>query len=539
MSAHNFKLRPTYAAIADLQGAPAVKEQASIGVGLSGAERTTREMASWFADPRPADAIINPAKEVLDARARDVSRNDGFVSSATTLTKDSIVGNQFVLNATPNQRVLGPGADDAWAEEFQAVVEARFNLMAESPACWFDAGRRNTFTDLVRLAVGNFVVTGEVLGTSEWIRQNDRPFATAFQMLNPDLLCNPNDGQDTRNIRRGVVVDQWDAPLAYWFRQAHRFSTYVDPNAYTWRRVDARLPWGRPQVLHLFEQLTADQSRGIAAMVAVLKEMQMTRRYRDIVLQNAVTNATYAAAIESELPSEAVYASLGGNQVDSSPVTQYLANLSEYVGSGTNVQIDGVKIPHLYPGTKLKFYPAQPVGDSTYEDRLLRHLAAAFGLSHEEFSRDFTKTNYSSARAAGVLSWRHMNAKKKIAADGLANFIYGNWLEEQIGAGEVPLPAGMTRADFYRPMMREAFCSARWIGAARGQIDEGKETDAAVARIEAGLSTYEDELARLGKDWRAVFKQRLRERAEMIRMGILPTAGARSGMMSSQIPPAP
>ncbi|MEW3617902.1 hypothetical protein QOZ13_29535, partial [Pseudomonas aeruginosa] len=51
-----------------------------------------------------------------------------------------------------------------------------------------------------------------------------------------------------------------------------------------------------------------------------------------------------------------------------------------------------------------------------------------------------------------------------------------------------------------------------WIGAARGQIDELKETQAAVMKINSGLSTWEAELARLGQDWRRVFRQQARER---------------------------
>jgi capsid protein len=60
--------------------------------------------------------------------------------------------------------------------------------------------------------------------------------------------------------------------------------------------------------------------------------------------------------------------------------------------------------------------------------------------------------------------------------------------------------------------MREALCSCDWIGASRGQIDELKETQAAVMRINSGLSTWEEESAKLGKDYRKVFKQQSRER---------------------------
>ena len=77
--------------------------------------------------------------------------------------------------------------------------------------------------------------------------------------------------------------------------------------------------------------------------------------------------------------------------------------------------------------------------------------------------------------------------------------------------GNVPLPRGKTRDWFYAPLIKDALTSAEWIGASRGQIDEKKETDAAIARIKNGLSTYEIEIARLGSDWRTVFEQRAEE----------------------------
>ena len=49
----------------------------------------------------------------------------------------------------------------AGVEQFREVVKAKFSLWAESHECWSDAGRRNTFTGLVRLAVGMSVFSGE------------------------------------------------------------------------------------------------------------------------------------------------------------------------------------------------------------------------------------------------------------------------------------------------------------------------------------------------------------------------------------------
>lgn len=269
--------------------------------------------------------------------------------------------------------------------------------------------------------------------------------------------------------------------------------------------------------------MRVDQTRAVADIVAGLKEIAITRKFRDVTLQNAVVNAMYAASIESELPPEAAYAQLGGGDVGSaitSYAEAYLSAVNEYVGSSKHMKIDGVKIPHLFPGTKLQLRPAGSPGGvgQDFEQSLLRYIAASLGVSYEELSRDYTKTNYSSARAAMANTWKFMQSRKKIVADAMANAIFRLWLEEAINKNMLrSFPAnaaGMLYTDGVLNLMFEALCQCDWIGAARGQIDELKETQAAVLRIKYGLSTHEDELARLGKDWRNVYAQLEREAKE-------------------------
>lgn len=478
--------------------------------GYEGASNTSREMMLWNPSLRSPDLDLNREKPLLDARARDMVRNDGYALGAVSTHRDSIVGGQYILNAQPDWKALG--ATESWAEQFQEIVESKFSLWAESPDNWPDASRMNTFTGLVRLAVGVHVITGEALATAEWLRNSweRRPYSTAIQMIEPDRLSNPDNRSDEKNLRRGIERDRYGAPVKYWFRTQHPSEAWMDGKQYTWKSVAARKPWGRQQVIHLFEQMRPDQSRGAADMVSVLKQMRMTSKFQDVALQNAVLNATYAATIESELPSEMIWEQLGGGE--NSAVAQYLSQLASYSGAKP-LHLDGIKIPHLFPGTKLNFQRATSpdgAGDA-YEESLLRKIAAGLGISYEEFSRDYSKSNYSSARASMLHTFKTMQAKKKIIADRFATSIYALWLEEAINMGEIPLPKGASPDWFYEGLNKEALIRCEWIGASRGQIDELKETQAAVLRISAGLSTYEKEMSRNGDDFRRVFAQRARE----------------------------
>lgn len=488
----------------------------------------SREMMSWLPPIVSPDAQINPSKDLADARGVDAVQNDGYLTGAMHTQRDSIVGSQYRLVATPNYDALG--ATEEWAEQFSTIVEARFNLMADSVEGWFDAGGTMTLTDMVRMAVVGFGYTGEVLATAEWLKQQRRstPFNTAIQMVSPTRLSNPDGSMDDIRIRKGIERDPYGRPLFYHIRSSFPGDFLFNGEMPVWKRIPARTPWGRLQVIHIKESMRPDQSRGIADMVSVLKQMRMTKKFNDLVLQSAVVNATYAAAIESELPTDAIFQSMGaGGPGFGAMLNQYMEALTAYVGGSNNIAIDGVKMPHLFPGTKLNMKNAgTPGGVGTgFEESLLRHIAAPLGLSYEQFSKDYTKTNYSSARASMAETWKFMQSRKKVVADRFATIVYMLWLEEEINRVDsvIPLPPNF---NFYDPYMRAAITSCEWIGASRGQIDEMKETQAAILRINNGLSTYQAECARLGDDFRRNFKQISREQRMMKELDISFSGGA-------------
>lgn len=513
----------------EIAGQTVTRPQADALGGYDGASRVSRELAMDNPSIRSADGDLLADKQTLDARSRSQVRNDGYALGAVAIHRDSIVGSQFTLNAKPNLRVLGL-KDEKWAEEFQEYVEAKFTAWAESPANWVDASRRNTLTGLIRLSVGVYVFAGEVLATAEWLRDGNRPYNTAIQMVDTDRLSNPDGMFDTQYLRRGVERNMFGAPMAYHIRSAHQYDwMYMGSQSYSWKRVRATKPWGRVQVIHCFEQSRPDQSRGVAEMTAVLKEMKMTSKFQDVVLQNAIVNATYAASIESDLPREAAFEAIGANNSSSVEwAEKYLEAVATYASGAKNLHIDGVKIPHLFPGTKLQLRPAGSTGGvgDAFEESLLRHIAAALGLSYEQFSRDYSKSNYSSARASMNETWKYMQSRKKVVADYIASHIYALWLEEEWNKGELPLPRNAP--SFYEGLNKEAYCACSWIGASRGQIDELKETEAAVMRMDKNLSTLEYEAAKLGMDWRDLLKQRAREKkfAEGLGIDLMPVPPA-------------
>ncbi|ARB05693.1 portal protein [Synechococcus virus S-ESS1] len=503
---------------------PRAREMAFSGA-YDSAARFSKQIDTWSPPLQSADADILPEKSLLDARSRDLGRNDAYIAGGEQLHKDAIVGHMYMLNAKPSIRILG--WDESRAEEFQEEVEAKFQVWADSPHNWVDARRKHDLTELIRLAVGVFVYGGEVLATCEWIDTKRREFRTAIQMIDPDRLETPYTEMGNPNVKGGIKFDSYGGAVSAFIRTRHPreyMRNLAYPDMLDFKEVGFQKPWGRQQVIHIINDKRVDQSRAVSDIASSLRELAITKKFRDVTLQNAVVNATYAASIESELPSEVVFQQMGQGSSAGNAVTNYaedyLAAVGEYVASSKNMKIDGVRIPHLFPGTKLKMQPAGTPGGvgQDFETSLLRYIAVALNVSYEELSRDYSKTNYSSARAAMTQTWRFMQSRKKIVADKMANYVYRLWLEEAINADQIESfrarDAGLLYTNGHQNLMFDALTGADWIGASRGQIDELKETQAAVLRIKYGLSTHEDELSRLGKDWRKVYVQLEREAKE-------------------------
>ena len=339
--------------IAELVG-PEWSDMAFRGA-YDGASRIDKDLARWNPPLVSADSEQLVDKAVIDARARDMHRNNPHAATATEVHKDSIVGAMYMLNSRPDVRVLG--WDDARAEEFQTEIEGKFQTWADSEHRWVDAARKLDLTEMCRLAVGVFVFGGEFLATGEWMTNQRRQFRTAVQLIDTDRLLTPPEQMHNPFVRGGIKHDKWGGAVSAYIHKHHPFDFFgqiMQPDQLDFSEVGFRKPWGRAQVLHVQDHQRIDQSRAVSKMTAGIREMAIGKKFKDITLQNAVVNATYAAAIESELPTEVVMQQLGAGNTGAGDAVAtyaeaYLGAISEYVGSSKHMAIDGVKIPHLSP----------------------------------------------------------------------------------------------------------------------------------------------------------------------------------------------
>jgi len=496
------------------------------GAGFGG------QLERWNPPLKTLDAALLPKLDLGNARAEDVTRNNAFAANGVQLHIDNIVGHLFRLSYKPRWRRLG--ITDADARAFAQDVEAWWTEYAEDPiGCWLDVERKRTFTMMVRESVGTHTRTGEIMAAAEWLERRGTAMRTAIKLISPKRVGNPHGKRDSGDLRGGIEFDRGGAALAYWVRQASTGGLGLGTGlGNDWRRIEREAANGRQKFIHVFEPSEDGQSRGANQFLAVLEQSHMLPKLQHTKLQNAIVNAMYAATIESEMGTEAAMEVIGAGSEGTDNIVKYLMAVNSF-HNGSKLALNGVKIPHLWPGEKLNLQTSGNVdnGFTDLESSILRWMSAGLNVPYEPFARDYRQSTYSSARASMMEGWRYYMGRRKVIAARFATMVFSLAFEEALHRRELTLPRAATRG-FYEA--KAAWCNSEWIGSGRLAIDGLKEVKEAVLRIESGLSTYEKEMALLGEDYQETFAQQVRETQERREAGLPPPSWMQAQVLAPE-----
>lgn len=476
------------------------------------ANTSARELYTWNPALMSADDDLLDEQGTIVSRSRDLTRNHGVAAGVQQTYADNIVGTGLRLSSKPDYRLLGRTKE--WATEWATNVEALWRTFADSME--FDAARSMNFGQMTAQQFMTWFNNGEILALPLWLpRRPGAKWSTCIQSVDPDRLSNPHFMPNNARLRSGVEINNLGEAIAYYVQKTHPGSGLTSlGEPMEWERIPARTNFGRLRVIHGFRRERPGQNRGRPIMAPIMGSFRMLDHYQRTELQSAVVTSMIAAFIETPLTGDQVAEMFGGS------VENYLTDRSEHT-----VKLQGGAVLPLYPGDKLSPFTPQRNSQAfaAFVESMLRHISAGLNIPYELLYKDFSKTTYSSARAALLEAWRFFITCRHWLSTYWAQPIFELWLEEAVNAGLVDAP------DFYEN--RAAYCRAKWIGPGRGFIDPVKEIEAAKMRIEAGISTLEKECAELeGTDWEETLEQRAREIDRMKELGIpLPVAFSNTG----------
>lgn len=504
-----------------------------MGAPYDAADIYSPQMAAWRPYLGSPDWETNPYRDRMVARARDVERNDGWARGGITKILDNVIGAQFRPISKPDYRALayytGNSAfDPTWADEFGHAIDSCWRTWSEDVGHYCDGMQCLSVPQLFWVAMRHKLIDGDALAVMLWrpdlLGPGRARYATAVQLIDPDRLSNPQLRFDQNSMRGGVEVDQYGVPTGYWIRQAHQGDWFSAAKSVHWDHFPRRTEWGRPIVVHDYDHDRAAQHRGGAGvLVPILQRLKMLVKYDTVELDAAIINAIFSAYVKSPYDQEMVEDALTAGD------NQNLNSLGMYQDMRTDWWRDrrsllgDVQMTHLFPGEEIGTVNATRPSTNfePFEVAVLRHVASGMGLTYEQLTADFSRTNYSSFRGATNEVLKTFTRRAKGFEAGFANPVRSAFIEEVMDVEDVPLPAGAPPFEEFR----SAYMRCHWLRPGRGWVDPVAEREGAVMGMEAGLSTLEIEAAEnTGSDWEELVDQRAIEIRRFKERGIEPPA---------------
>lgn len=465
------------------------------------ADTDDNALRAWVPQAASPDADLLSELGTIVGRSRDLVRNNGVAQGAQQTIADNVVGTGLRLSPRPLYKLLG--RDKAWATEFGNSVQGFHRLWWDDTAC--DASDELNGAGLTTSVIRSLWVNGEACALPMWLPEPGQLFASRLQLLEPDRLSNPNGRPDSATLRAGVERDAATGrPVAYHVRTTHpgdslSFGLGAGAAFGEWVRIPAKTEWGRRRFLHVHDKDRIGATRGKPLIAAVMRPFKQVDHFLTVHLQTAIVQSLIAAFIRTPMDQEALVELFGGN---AEAAQKYF---DEKAVRDSRTKLKGGALIPLNPGDDVTPFapPNAANGVDQFVMTVYRQIAAAFNLPYELLLKDFTKTNYSSARAAMLEAWRYFNYLRAKVGFMFCQPAYELVLEEMVDRQMVDAP------DFYT--LRRAYAAAKWIGPGRGWVDPVKEADAAEKRMKSGLSTLEMECAEQGLDWEDVLEQRALE----------------------------
>lgn len=462
-----------------------------------GASFAKKPLASWVTSGASADEDIGLTLETLRDRSRDLFMGSSLAAGAIRTVRTNVVGSGLRANCHIDRDLLG--LDEEAAREWEKNTEREWRLWATTPAC--DASRSMNFYQLQALVLMSALMSGDCFAALPYIKRPGEPYSLKVFLIEGDRVCNPAWITESATTLGGVETDLYGQPVAYWVsRYNPRGSLRRQGKPQEWKRVPAfGARTGRRNLLHIMpERERPGQRRGVPFFAPVIEDLKQLARYTEAELQAAVVSGLFTGFVTS--PGGEGFGSFGG---DEKPGEEPV------LGNGT--------IAYLSEGQSISFgSPGRP--NSAFEkfvEAICRQIGAALELPYELLIKHFT-ASYSASRASLLEAWKSFRARRRWLIDDFCRPVFTEWLSEAVALGRIE-----ARGFFDDPALRVAWSRTEWAGDAQGQLDPLKEVEAAIARIDAGLSTREREAAELtGMSPDVIIPQLGREKSMMDEQGL-------------------
>ena len=452
------------------------------GYEVVSGDRTRRKRTYTIRD---ADQHLEPRSlGQLRELGRDLDRNSSLIHGVVERFVDNTIGPTFGFRPKTE--------DPGWNQAAHEWMVEQQGLGCESRGL-FD------WHEILRLSMRNLMTDGD----SVLIHLSDRK----LQAVEAHEIATPLDAKRRgKKVVNGVEVNKAGRPLAFWISPKQR-------NGYFGRMADGRRVPVEETVWPAY-RTRFTQTRGTPILTSAFKHYDRLDGYIDAESLAAEIDACLAFFIRSP--------------------TDYLGDSTIQPGQEADTHEDGTSkiIEKIEPGMIARvqsdeeiqaFGAKRPGGQfDPYVVTSLRILGAAIGMPLELVLLDFSRTNYSSARAALQQAYRVFRCWQNWAIRTICTPIYRRWIAMGIAAGELTMRADAMKVMWFPP---------RW-----AWIDPLKEVLALKEAVGLGIETLTSEIERRGQTVEEYRDERAAEIKTYGEAGI-PSSGMAAATVSGSVDP--
>ena len=380
---------------------------------------------------------------MADAFDRDNSIYEGIVNRAV----DSIIGSGFTLQMQTGSKALNKQIEDdyrQWAEEPE--VRGLF-----------------TWHDLEGMILRALINRGDVAAIKTSRDQ--------LQLIESERITGGRRNPNTQNrIEGGIELDPVGKPVAYWIADEDAFGNI--------RTATAKKFWAA-DVIFLANRKRISQTRGVPVLVSAFPNIH---RINDVCDSEAIawqSLARFALTISRDNGPELAFQQSGPDTADSGKDTDPINRV---------IDLEEAIIFNAKNGEKLEGIPRNLPG-ATFPDSIrmfLRLIGLPLGLPLEVILLDYSRTNYSAARAAMEQAYRTFIRWQRWLKRNWYSRVLAWRLAQGVAAGKYPDKPSTYRHDWGAPEFP-------W-------IDQLKEAEAWGMRMDRGLATQTQALKSINMD---------------------------------------
>lgn len=480
-------------------GAPQAK-----GYSDAGASRTKRSLKGFIASSGAPIEDIDFNNATLRQRGRLLYMAAPVASAAINTNRTKIVGRGLRMKSSIDRDILG--ISESAAKAWQKKTEAEWRMWAEQKDnC--DALGMNNFYALQQLAVKSWLMSGDVFVLFKREEKTPlNPYTLRLHIVEADRISTPNKyGSGTLDITEGknyetgnkihdgVEVDSSGRVVAYHVCNSYR-NDYLRTTNVEWERVAAHgEKTGLPNILQIMDAERPDQYRGVTYLAPVIEVMLQLRRYTESELIAALVQSYFTAWITTqadvtEMPFNEIEADNGGAQGEPDSISN---SSDEYemgpggvytLKEGENVTFGNPKIP--------------TAGFEVFVKSICKLAGASLELPYDVLIKEFN-SSYSAAKGALEEAWEMFKMRRAWFINDFCQPTYETWLAEAVATGRIKAPGF-----FENPLIRAAWCGARWDGPAQTHLDPVKEAKANTILVSHGWKTNEQVTREFyGENW--------------------------------------